>query len=86
MMRTAFSDLPPVLNVKDIHAFLGIPKSSTYDLFHRADFPTLHVNSRLLVLKDDFLEWMKEHTNESSVVFTDPTFYEGNTVQLRRAK
>ena len=87
MIRTAFSVLPPVLNVKDLHVFLGIPKSSTYDLFHRADFPTLHVNSRLLVLKADLLEWMKQHINENSIIFTNPAFYDGNeTAPQERAK
>lgn len=71
MMRTAFSELPPVLNVKDLHAFLGIPQSSIYDLLHRADFPTLHVNSRLFVLKVDLLTWKKDHTNSSSVMYSD---------------
>lgn len=84
MMRTAFSDLSPVLNVKDIHAFLGIPKSSTYHLFHRADFSTLHVNSRLLVLKPDLLEWMKQHINENSIIFTDPTFSGVSAIQSKR--
>ena len=86
MMRTAFSDLPPVLNVKDVHAFLGIPQSSVYDLMHRADFPTLRVNSRLLVLKADLLSWMKQHVNENSIMFTNPTFFDSNTAQTRRAK
>lgn len=86
MMRTAFSDLPPVLNVKDIHAFLGIPQSSIYDLMHRADFPTLRVNSRLLVLKVDLLAWMKQHVNENSIIFTNPTAFDGSTAQTRRAK
>lgn len=84
MMRTNYSELPPVLNVKDIHAFLGIPQSSVYDLFHRADFPTLHVNSRLLVLKPDLLEWMKQHINENSIIFTDPTFSGVNAIQSKR--
>ena len=86
MMRTAFSDLPPVLNVKDVHAFLGIPQSSVYDLFHRADFPTLHVNSRLLVLKADLLEWMKRHINDNSIIFTDSTFSGVGAIQSRRAE
>ena len=84
MMRTAFSELPPVLNLKDLHAFLGIPQSSIYDLLHRADFPTLHVNSRLLVLKADLLEWMKQHINENSIIFTDPTFSVGSALQSKR--
>jgi len=58
-----FDALPTVLNVKDLTAFLGIPQSSVYDLMHRADFPTLHVNARLLVTKANLKTWIEEHTN-----------------------
>lgn len=58
-----FDALPTVLNVKDLTAFLGIPQSSTYDLMHRADFPTLHVNARLLVTKANLKTWIESHTN-----------------------
>ena len=58
-----FDALPTVLNVKELQAFLGISQSSTYDLMHRADFPTLHVNARLLVTKANLKTWIEEHTN-----------------------
>lgn len=58
-----FDALPTVLNVKDLTAFLGIPQSSAYDLMHRADFPTLHVNARLLVTKANLKTWIETHTN-----------------------
>lgn len=58
-----FDALPTVLNVKDLTAFLGIPQSSVYDLMHRADFPTLHVNARLLVTKANLKTWIEDHTN-----------------------
>lgn len=58
-----FDALPTVLNVKDLTAFLGIPQSSVYDLMHRADFPTLHVNARLLVTKANLKIWIESHTN-----------------------
>ena len=58
-----FDALPTVLNVKELQAFLGISQSSTYDLMHRAAFPTLHVNARLLVTKANLKTWIEEHTN-----------------------
>lgn len=58
-----FDALPTVLNVKELQAFLGISQSSTYDLMHRADFPTLHVNARLLVTKANLKTWIEDHTN-----------------------
>ena len=58
-----FDALPTVLNVKELQAFLGISQSSTYDLMHREDFPTLHVNARLLVTKANLKTWIESHTN-----------------------
>ena len=58
-----FEALPNVLNAKDLQKFLGISQSSTYDLLHRADFPTLHVNARLLVTKANLKAWMEHNTN-----------------------
>ena len=37
------------LPMKELSVFLGISRAGAYNLMHRADFPTLHINSRLLV-------------------------------------
>ncbi len=62
-MLENFESLPNVLNAKEVQNFLGISRSSTYDLMHRADFPTLHVNARLLVTKANLKSWLESHTN-----------------------
>lgn len=62
-MLENFDSLPNVLNAKEVQSFLGISRSSTYDLMHRADFPTLHVNARLLVTKANLKSWLESHTN-----------------------
>ena len=62
-MLENFDSLPNVLNAKEVQNFLGISRSSTYDLMHRADFPTLHVNARLLVTKANLKSWLESHTN-----------------------
>ena len=62
-MFDSFDSLPAVLDVKDLKAFLGIPQSTVYDLMHRADFPTLHLNARLLVTKANLKTWIEAHTN-----------------------
>ena len=43
--KGTFDELPNVLNVKELQEYLNNSLSSTYDLMHRADFPTLHVIS-----------------------------------------
>lgn len=62
-MYEEINSMPQIMNVKEVSAFLGIPQSTTYDLMHRADFPTLRINTRLLVSRANLLKWMMEHTN-----------------------
>lgn len=62
-MYEEINSMPQIMNVKEVSAFLGIPQSTTYDLMHRADFPTLRINTRLLVSRANLLKWMLEHTN-----------------------
>ncbi len=58
-----FDSLPTVLNAKELQSFLGISKTSTYELLHQEDFPTLHISARLLVTKANLKAWMENHTN-----------------------
>lgn len=62
-MKKNIDELPSVLDVKELTAFLGISRAGVYNLLHRADFPTLHINSRLLVTKENLLAWMERNTN-----------------------
>ncbi len=62
-MYEEINSMPQIMNVKEVSAFLGIPQSTTYDLMHRADFPTLRIGARLLVSRANLLKWMLEHTN-----------------------
>ena len=62
-MYKNYDDLPGVLSVKELKDYLGISRASAYQLLHRADFPTLHVASRLLVAKDKLLVWMEQNTD-----------------------
>jgi len=62
-MYKNYDDLPGVLGVRELKDYLGISRAGAYQLLHRADFPTLHVASRLLVAKDKLLVWMEQHTD-----------------------
>lgn len=50
--------------MKILKSFLGITRAGVYNLLHREDFPTLHINSRLLVTKENLQKWMQENTNK----------------------
>ena len=59
---TSIAQLPVTLNANHIAAVLGISRSNAYNLFHTKDFPTLRVGKRLLVPKDQFIQWMDRQT------------------------
>lgn len=40
---------------------LGVSPSSGYELMHQPDFPVLRVGSSMVVPKEKFIQWAKEH-------------------------
>ena len=51
------------MSVKDVVRFLGISTSNAYALFNRLDFPTIRINRRKLVSRDNFFKWLELQTN-----------------------
>ncbi len=58
----SYDDLPLFLNAETIAKLLGISISSSYELMHEKDFPSLKIGSRLLVPKEKFSEWIDKKT------------------------
>jgi len=54
------SALPDVLQAKDIKEFLGISQSLTYNLMNSEGFPTVKINTRMVVYRDAFLKWFED--------------------------
>ncbi|MED5015954.1 AlpA family phage regulatory protein [Paenibacillus chibensis] len=52
------SDLPLILQAKDIIQVTGLCKSTVYELMKSPDFPLLKVNVRKLVYRDQFFAWL----------------------------
>lgn len=69
-MYKNYDDLPGVLSVKELKDYLKISRVGAYQLLHRDDFPTLHVASRLLVAKDNFVDQISN--------YLDAMVYEAN--------
>ena len=53
-----YDQLPLTLQASDLSSILGISRAGAYTLMHRADFPTLFIGKRMVVLKDQFLHWL----------------------------
>ena len=58
----SFSDLPLVLNANQLAGVLNISRANAYRLMRSESFPTLRVGNRMLVVRDNLLNWMNEHS------------------------
>lgn len=55
---TAYEQLPLMLSVPDVAAVLGISRAAAYELARSKDFPSLRIGTRIVVPKDQFIEWV----------------------------
>ena len=65
MKESAYKDydeLPLFLNAATVARVLGVSPSSGYELMHEPDFPMLKIGSRMVVPKEQFVEWVSQHT------------------------
>ena len=58
----SYDDLPLFLNAEMTARVLGVSPSSGYELMHEPGFPVLRVGNRLVVPKEQFIQWGAEHT------------------------
>lgn len=58
----SYDDLPLFLNADAVAKVLGVSSSNAYELMHESGFPTLHVVSRMVVPKEQFVQWVSTHT------------------------
>ena len=59
----SFEDLPLMLNVQMIANILGISRTKSYELVSSKGFPSLKLGNRIVVPKDQFIEWIRQNTN-----------------------
>ena len=57
-----YDELPLFLNADTVAKVLGVSPSSGYELMHEPDFPVLKIGSRIVVPKEQFVEWVSQHT------------------------
>lgn len=58
-----FSDLPLMLTAPQLAAALGISRAGAYALMHSKDFPTLRIGKRIMVPKQQMMEWIGRQTD-----------------------
>jgi len=57
-----YDDLPLFLNSETVAKVLGIAPSSAYELMHEPGFPVLKIGSHMVIPKEQFIQWVNEHT------------------------
>ena len=62
----SYDDLPLFLNAETVAKVLGVSPSSCYELMHEPGFPVLRIGSRMVVPKDQFIQWVEAHTGGKS--------------------
>ena len=58
----SYDDLPLFLNSETVAKVLGVSPSSGYELMHEPSFPVLRIGTRMVVPKEQFIQWVNEHT------------------------
>ena len=58
----SYDELPLFLNAKTVAKVLGVSPSSGYELMHEPGFPVLRVGNRMVVPKEQFIQWVTKRT------------------------
>ena len=56
----SYDDLPLFLNSETVAKVLGVSPSSSYELMHEPGFPVLRISNRMVVPKEQFIQWVNE--------------------------
>ena len=56
----SYDDLPLFLNADTVGKVLGVSPASTYELMHEPGFPVLRIGNRMVVPKEQFIQWVNE--------------------------
>lgn len=60
-----YADLPLFLNAKTVAEVLGVSPATSYELLHEDGFPSLKVGNRIVVPKEQFIQWVQAHMEGS---------------------
>ena len=63
---TSYDELPLVLSVQQLVAFMGVSESSIYELIQEDDLPSLRIRKRIVVPKEELRKWITAHTKGAS--------------------
>ncbi len=56
-----YEELPLFLNAKIVAEVLGVSPATSYELLHESGFPSLKIGNRIVVPKEQFIQWVEQH-------------------------
>ncbi len=56
-----YAELPLFLNAKTVAEVLGVSPATSYELLHESWFPSLKIGNRIVVPKEQFIQWVDSH-------------------------
>ncbi len=56
-----YADLPLFLNAKTVAEVLGVSPATSYELLHESGFPSLKIGNRIVVPKEQFIQWVEQN-------------------------
>ena len=59
-IHTNYEELPLFLNADMLSKLLGVSVSSSYELMHEKNFPSIRIGSRLVIPKEKLRLWIDE--------------------------
>lgn len=57
----SYEELPLFLNARTVAQVLGVSASSSYELMHQQNFPSLKIGNRIVVPKERFVQWVEQN-------------------------
>ncbi len=57
----SYNDLPLFLNAQTVAEVLGVSPATSYELLHERGFPSLKIGNRIVVPKEQFIQWVEQH-------------------------
>ncbi len=57
----SYEELPLFLNAKTVAEVLGVSPATSYELLHESGFPSLKIGNRIVVPKEQFIQWVEKH-------------------------
>ncbi len=60
-----YDELPLFLNAETVAKALGVSPATSYELLHESGFPSLKIGNRIVVPKEQFIQWVQAHTGGS---------------------